>query len=156
MGNSNTSYASAIVPLIHVGGGIAVYFAVVKPLFEKLGLKDSKEDKETDKAAVTVAFNPKYWEDLLKKKTIDSSKLITTTKAKELAKIINSAIDEFPDNKSKIITAIKQIRTKAQLSQIVFQFNIAYKNDLFTALRSSFSDKEMVSLIKLINSLPNY
>lgn len=129
---------------------------------EALGIKDSaKEKADTKKIAdeknqtttVTSPWNPAYYKNLSGTVT-----LMTRASANSIAKSIWDSVGVFSDTPTQGVSAIKQCKTKAQLSWVSEVFYLNYKRDLFAWLTDKYdteSQKDaMVQIIDYAKSLP--
>ena len=139
-----------ILKVAGYGIGIgAVYFLVLRPILQKVGVIQTKEDKaraEQDKVnagSQTSAFSPNLYKDK------PGVLLLTSASANALADQIYNAIGNFYDDENAIYAALRQLKSKEQLSQLADVFVKRHAANLFTYLRRNLSDSEM----DVINSI---
>lgn len=129
--------------------GVAVYFGVLKPITNKLGLTDSKDDREKDKLVNTLesgsAFNSSQEQ--------PTGATISTDKAKELAKEIYDAMGYFNDCEECVYGAIAQAGSKKNLQKVSYNFYQEYKQDLLGYLQNYFSESELAEVQKRVAKL---
>jgi hypothetical protein len=129
---------------------VLLYFMVLRPILTKVGIIESKEDKERDKVAKTFGtaanspFSPSYY-----KNAPAGSHLITRAMAEKLAGEINDAIGFFSDDENKVYGTLRQLQYKTQLSFLADVFFQKYKMDLYQLFQRNLSDSE----IDVINNI---
>lgn len=146
--------------LLYGGGLLIVYFGILRPLLEKLGIATSAAE-QTINTQTTVQnqknpFSPVYW------KTIPNATLITKNATIGLCQRIYNAMGYFTDNESEIFSVFNQMKYKTQVSWLADIFQQQYKIDLFDFLRrgkgtlpqAGLSDTELQQIINQVNKLP--
>jgi hypothetical protein len=128
-------------------GGIIVgglYFLIVRPILQKVGIIKTKEEKEQDEQEKNLSqgtdspFNPNYY-----KTAKAGTALVTKATAQAVAKQIHDAKGYLNDNEEQVYGAIRQLANKAQLSWVADNFYTLYQQDLYTYIRAFLSDSEM-------------
>jgi len=118
---------------------------VIKRIYKALNGEGSAEDKlETAKAelgddlkhTVDVGFSTTFWEK--GQDGVMPTQLMPSMYAREIAKKIYDGTGMW-DNEDDILGALKQVKTKGQLSQVAYQYGIYPQNygDLGSAITSS-------------------
>ncbi len=131
----------------------AAYFLVLKPVLQKVGLMDTKEDKTRStqstqfSTGIESPFSPQYYKNKV------GAKLITKAEAQRLAKIIYEADGYFNDNEGAVYSALRQLQYRTQLSWLADVFAQQYQKDLYTYLRSFMDDSEMDVVHGIANNL---
>ena len=81
------SFSATRITLIVVGGAIVIgiaYFGIIKPVFEFVGIKDSKEDKENketvEQGLKKPYWNPNFWRNNPNRLSYPESKYVLTKK----------------------------------------------------------------------------
>ena len=133
-------------------------------LLEKLGLKDSAEDKARKEAAkkaegeadlVDSPFNPAFY-----KTAPAGTALLTSAKADELAKQIWDSVGTWYDDPEAGFAAIKQCKNWASVSWLSDRFNSKYGRDLYNWMKIKYdTDAQVVVLTKIVNyarALPKF
>lgn len=144
-------------------GGLLLYFGVVKPILETVGLKDSAEDKENanevEKAVKLSAWSPNYY---LNNKA-KYSRTIDEASAQFLADEINESWSWYDDDEQRIFAAFRMMRSKYELSMVAFFYSQKYKQDLLTRLKNAWyywqdglTDEEFITISKIVNRLPDF
>jgi hypothetical protein len=146
--------------LLYGGGLLIVYFGILRPLFEKLGLARSQAEQQLinqqNLPNSKNAFSPLYW------KTIPNAKLITRNATNALAKRIFDAMGYFSDDESAVFSVFTQLKTKTQVSWLADIFQQNYRIDLLDFLKrgkgqlaqAGLSDTELQQVLNIVNSLP--
>jgi hypothetical protein len=155
--------------LFKVGVAVGVYFFVVKPLLEKLGIAKTPEqnqyEEDQKKAQVDPlnAFSPTFW------KTVKSASLLTVAQARQFAKVIHDAINGSlvqGDDVNRVIGIFRKLKAKTQLSWLAYQYGLLYKNaDLLYDLehgsnafylnnpRAGLNQQEMQTIFDIVKNL---
>jgi len=139
--------------LFKVGLVAVGYFVIVKPLFEFLGLKSSKDDKEAaDNIENFKGWNPLYFQEVsdAKKKTT----YITTAGADKVAKQIFDAFNWYNDNEEQIYGTLRLLKNQVQLSQVCYRYSLIYKVDLGREIQSRLSDSEFTQVVNIVKKFP--
>lgn len=135
------------------------YFAVIQPLLIKLGIKNSKEEKDIEdqgnRPNQDNPFSPIFYKSR-------NCTIITRASADKFAKEIYDALGFWGDNEDQVINVFRQLKSKCQVSFLADVFAQNYKKDLYTFLRDGaqssgfwggLSDTDLNTVIKLVNSL---
>jgi hypothetical protein len=138
----------AIGKVIMIGAGVgALYLFIAKPLLQKVGVVDSKEDKQGQAFATsaTSPFNPQFYK----------GKAVTITRAfaEKLAEQIHSADGFFNDDEDAVYAAFRQMKTKNDVSWVADNFQQKYSKDLYTYVRAFMSDDEISIVHGIVNNL---
>lgn len=124
---------------------VLVYLLVVRPILQKVGIIETKEDKERDKQAKQLGtstdspFSPRYW----KAQKGDTVQLIPKATAEQLADQLNDAIGFFSDDENAVYGILRQLNYKTQLSWLADVFFEKYKMDMYQLLNRNLSEEEM-------------
>lgn len=118
---------------ILIWGSVGTLAVVVTGIFininrKKKVIKDIEEEIKTgakSELSSNDAFDINYW------KTAASDKLIPVAAAQKIAMDLISKYSYWGSDDEGIITLIKQLKTKAQLSQVAFYFTQASKASTF-------------------------
>lgn len=150
--------------LVFALGGLAIaYYGIIKPLIEKLGLKDSKEEKTVKKFEELEnkdnPFSPVFLRNL---KTGSSVTLLKSDVKKSLAKRIYDAMGYLSDDEAAVISVFRILKTQSQVSDLSTYFSSVYKTDLFDFLKkgkgmfpqAGLNDLELVQIINTVMNLP--
>lgn len=152
-----------IGPAILVGGGILAFKYVVSPLLETLGLKQTQDEKETDKAEkdqeIKRVWNPATFEEPKKGYT---RILTTVARSKYLAQQIHDAWNKMgppffipDDDEEQVYSALRGCKNKLQVSQVCLRYAELYKKDLLQDLKARLSSDEFDVCINIVNNLPS-
>jgi hypothetical protein len=160
--------------IFKVGVAVGVYFFIIKPILEKLGLEKTPEqvkDEEEKKQASTnleSPFSPRYWREELKTK--GNIQALTTKAKTQFAAIIYASLNRgyLGDDFAAIIGVFRQLKYKTQVSDLADFFQKKYQLDLYKTLddgvrrvidrftpgnRSGLSSSEMSQIIQIVNNL---
>lgn len=131
--------------------GVAiVYFGVIKPVFEAVGLKDSKEDKE-NKATIEQGSKKEYWSPSFWKQAPYKLTYAEPNYAK-FAGDISSAVLGLGTDEEKIYGTFRKLRSQQDLSKIADVYFIKYNQDLYETLVDEFDLDELATLQKIIDN----
>lgn len=146
-------YNILLIAGILVGG----YF-VGSSILEKLGIKESAQDRETKAKLKEQEKKFNIWGGVnsLRKTAGTRTNIFLLTKqgAEFFAKQINKAFGVFNDNEQAIYGVFRQLRYKSQVASIVSEYYNLYKKDLLTTLKNELSDAEMSEIINIIETKP--
>lgn len=155
--------AIIILVLVVVGVVFFILFKVFKGIngvLESVGLKDSADEtkvnktlgSESDKADKGGWFNPTYY------KKLGSSGLQTSNEADSVAKQVKDSVGYLYDSPEDALGAIKQAKSKQQLSYVADRFNTLYGKDMKSYMDIAFdrADQKMIlsDLYQYVNNLP--
>jgi hypothetical protein len=160
--------------LFRLGIAVGVYFLVIKPILQKLGIEKTPEqvkDEEEKKQASTnleSPFSPRFWkEELAIKKEV---KLLTTKAKTQFAAIIYAALNRgyLGDDVAAILGVFRQLKYKSQVSYLADFFEQKYQLDLYKTLddgvrrlidrftpgnRTGLSSSEMSQILQIVKNL---
>lgn len=131
--------------LVTIAVVVLVYLLVARPIMRRLGIIETKEDKERDKQAKQLGtstnspFSPRYWKD----QKGESVQLIPKATAEKLADQLNDAIGFFSDDENAVYGILRQLNYKTQLSWLADVFFEKYKMDMYQLLSRNLGDEEM-------------
>jgi hypothetical protein len=146
--------------LLYGGGLLIVYFGILRPLLEKLGIARSQADQQVINQQNLPnnknPFSPVYW------KTIPGAKLITKNSTISLAKRIYEAMGFFSDDEPAVYSVFSQLKYKTQVSWLADVFQQNYKMDLFDFLKrgkgqlpqAGLNSDELQQILNIVNALP--
>lgn len=156
--NFDTNKIQALKPFLYIGAGVAGYFLVLKPLFEKLGVTKGADDKAIEAAEKLPGWNIKFWEQAVSKGLV-TKKALSDSGMNKIAVPINTALDKSfwqDDDEETVLSEIRKVRTMSELSFLSAIFQGVYKKNLFERLKAKFSAGEMVNVIRYVKDLPLY
>ena len=136
-----------------------LYFAnrLIGGALEKLGLKESKEDREQqktiEKGETSNAWQPNYYKEMIEKNGRNKTALSLPATVEGYAKIFRDAKGLVNDDEEAVYGALRSMKYKTQLSQVAERFFQMYKQDLYLFLKSFLSDDELEQVAKLVNNL---
>jgi hypothetical protein len=145
--------------VLYIGSALLVYFGIVKPLLDKLGVTKSEADKaiESAESSTDSAFAPNYW-----RKQKGKVNLITQASLQPKIKAIYDSITYLGSDFNKILSVFKSLKYKTQVSFLAENFAKKYNTDLFGYLKNGKSnrlvhnalrDEQLTTLINLVNGL---
>lgn len=146
--------------LLGIGATLLTYKVVIAPILEKLNIIDSAEDKALNEAQLSeTAWNPRFYQT-----APTGSILITSAAVKMLSKKIYDALNWYGDSFVEVIGALRQLKTKAQVSQLADYFAKTYGLDMYAYLKtgdssfpgSGLSTENLTTLNNFVKSLPLY
>jgi flagellar basal body-associated protein FliL len=149
-------------------GGISSFFKSISggadSVLQKLGVKDSAQetaDKEViqkakeEASTISSPWNPAYY-----KNAPSGSLILSSATAKTIAKQVYDSVGYVSDNSDEALGAIKQCRTKTQVSFLADTFNKTYGKDLFSFMQTHFDLEQQIANLRAavdyVNSLPAY
>ncbi len=150
--------------LIIAAGGLALlYFGLIKPITNKLGLTLSEKERALAMIAETASgsngWNPNFY----KEYTAKNKKwtILTTGGAQKIANQIYKAWGLINDDEQSIYAAFRALKNQLQLSQVSDTYSKIYKQDLLTRLkapwyylRDGLDVNEFAEVAKIVNALP--
>jgi hypothetical protein len=146
--------------LLYGGGLLIVYFGILRPLLEKLGIARSQADQQLINQQNLPnnknPFSPVYW------KTIPGPKLITRNATNSLSKRIYDAMGFFTDDEPAVYSVFSQLKYKTQVSWLADIFQQNYKMDLLDFLKrgkgqlpqAGLNSDELQQILNIVNALP--
>ena len=144
--------------LLLIGGLFVAGYFVIKPILEKLGIKESAEQKETKEKLKEQEIKLNIWGGLPtmvkaagNKKTL---KVLTVAGADSYATQINKSFSVFGDDEEQIFGVFRNLRYKTQVGSLVTAYFKLYKKDLLTELKSRLSESEFNTIINIIETKP--
>lgn len=141
---------------------VLIYLLLIRPIFIKVGLVDSKEDKQVEKeakqlgTALSSPFSPGFYKDK------SSAKTLTPDKAKELARLIYKALTPLTwilspgfsgHQEEQVYGALRQLTHKTQLSNLSEVFFQEYKKDMYGYMRERMDNEEMAIVNTIASKL---
>jgi len=144
-----------------VGVGIVAGVLVVKNIIDKTGNFFGVNDNTNTSAGVTInAWDPKFY-----KTAPNGTMLLSAADALRLAKKIYSYSGWFFDSPGVVIDALKEVRSKAEVSQISAAFSQEYSYDMYQYLldgngwinpANGLSNTNLTKINDYVKNLPNY
>jgi hypothetical protein len=147
-----------LFPVILIGG----MYIVIKygpDILEKLGLKQSKDEKDTESA---VSDPNSYWDPSFWKKGGTGTLILKGQMVADLMTLLEWSFGAFNDDEAAVINAFKTFKTQSQLSYFADQFQQKKGKRLADWLFSDswpddrLSLSEMAEINKYIEKLPKY
>jgi hypothetical protein len=144
-----------ISKVLYLIGGLIVLFLIYK-IMTGLGLLKTRESKAKDilkenslsDFRTMPEFNPVF-----KDKGIFVS--IGLNAASLYAEDLHKAIRGIGTNEERIYTTFGKLKCKGNISEVASQYYLKFKRDLRTDILNDLTDKEIVILTGIINTLPN-
>jgi hypothetical protein len=146
--------------ILYGGGLLILYFGILKPILEKLGLQTSQAQQTINNQAQVQnqknPFSPIFW------KSTPNPILLTKNSTIALAKRIYDAMGYFSDDESEVYSVFNQMKYQTQVSWLADIFQQQYKQDMYDFLKrgkgnlpqAGLSDTEMLQIINQVNKLP--
>lgn len=128
-------------------------------ILEALGLKDTKEDKQTSKAVETAQSIGLFNEAFLKNKPLGAL-ILSNAAADAAAKLVYDSVGFFVDSPDKLSAAFDGCRTQSQAAYIAYRFKLRYKKSMFTYISNAMDTTEqkavLLNVLTRLNNLPKY
>lgn len=145
--------------IFKAGIAVGVYFLVIKPLTEKLGLKASSEEKEAEKILEKQETKINIWQgtEAVKRAAGANStiKLLSYSSAASKADGIQDSFSFYNDDEERIYAIFRDLNAQTQVASLVDQYRLRHKADLLNALKSNLSTTEVSEITKIINQKPS-
>ena len=145
--------------ILLIGGLFIAGYFIIKPILEKLGIKESAEEKETKQKLKEQEVKLNIWGGLPtmvkaagNKKTI---KVLTVAGADSYATQINKAFSVFGDDEEQIFGVFRNLRYKTQVGSLVTAYFKLFKKDLLSELKSRLSENEFNTIVNIIETKPS-
>jgi len=142
--------ASKAIPIIVFTGlgGIVVY-----KLGQKLGIFSTKETRQK-KADENKKDVDNFWSP--NKKLPPKSLILTPAAAKKLVDKLWKARGIFNDNEEAIYSVFRVLKTKSMVTSLAQAFIKHKGEDLYYWLKAIMSGSELDTVLKIVNSKPDY
>ncbi len=155
MPNDNSETVKWIaIGVVGVAALTLAYFGIIKPIFNAVGLTDSKEDREADRAI--DEFRREQYLSSLPYSENKSKVTISQTKANQLAYNIYNAKSFYNDDEEEAVGAIKSAGTKINVSYVAFRFYQLYQRDLQSYLESFLENDNWSDLNEALDKMKNF
>ena len=144
-----------MITIAYLIGMVVVLFIVYK-LLVKVGIIKSSAKKRAEAeqgAAVDMLRTDEYWKPDYYKGL--SFKSLGSNAATLYAQTIRAGLRGFGTNEEKINVTFGKLFNKCNVSEVSEKYYLQYGRDLQTDLLNDLSDKEVASLMNIINGLPN-
>lgn len=132
--------------------GIVIILYVIYKVLGKIGLVQTKESKEKDKATSEILTNDYFSAEYALKRYYKS---LGKDKALEYAETIRKALKGFGTDENQLFITFGKLYSKCNIAEIATIYNKKYGRDLQADIANELSAKEKVQLLNIINSLPN-
>lgn len=139
----SNKYTPIVVGVLVVGGVLASYFFVIKPILEGLGIKDTKFDK---RISALNGFDPNYY------KTKISAVTISTQQAAKIAMDVWLSYGLINDNEEKLIGAISSAGSEYNLSKVSDVFQKQFGKNMAEYIHSFANNADNETMYKIIKS----
>jgi len=144
--------------IFKAGLAVGVYFLLIKPLTEKLGLKASSAEKEAEKILEKQETKINIWQgvEAVKRAAGANStiKLLSYSSAASKADGIQDSFSFYNDDEERIYAIFRDLNAQTQVASLVDQYRLRHKADLLNALKSNLSTTEVNEITKIINQKP--
>ena len=152
-----------------VGLVVAGYLLFAKPILNYLGITKGKGEHMADQNSQdpNSPLNTKFFEKYLyfKGENGTGKKIIMQSlwdRVKHSAMKLVDGFGYFTDNEDQIMSAIKDMKTKAEISLLSYYLSLYHKRDLIEFLRhgrdllpeNGLSNDELVQVFNYVNNLP--
>lgn len=139
----SNKYTPIVVGVLVVGGTLAAYFFVIKPILEGLGIKDTKFDK---RISALNGFDPNYYKSNFSKVTI------STQTAAKIATDIWMSYGLINDDEEKLIGAISSAGSEYNLSKVSDVFQQQFGKNMAEYIHSFANNSDNETMYKIIKS----
>lgn len=140
------------------GIGVAIYFLIVKPLLEKTGIKDTKEEKQLEKTLEQQETKINIWQGqnavMRAAPAGKEVKFLTYASAASKADGIEDSFGVFDDDEDRIYAIFRDLNYQTQVASIVDQYRIRHSKDLKNDLQYRLSKDEFNEIVKIIDQKP--
>jgi len=154
--------------LFRLGIAIGVYFLVIKPILQKVGIEktpeQSEQEQQAQKAQVdpSSAFSPTFY------KTVKAAHLLKRVYAEQLARILNKAVSGslLGDDVGAIYKVFRSLQYKTQVSWLSKVYGELFDSELINDLkngakyaaflynnRDGLNDEEMNVIYQIVKNL---
>jgi hypothetical protein len=154
--------------IFRLGIAVGVYFLVIKPILQKIGIEKTPEQNEKEQQAQKAqidpisAFSPTFY------KTIKNAPLIKRAFAEQLARILNKAVSGslLGDDLGAIYKVFRSLQYKTQVSWLSKVYGDLYNSELVNDLkngakyaallyntRAGLNQDEMNVIYQIVNKL---
>jgi hypothetical protein len=144
--------------IFKAGIAVGVYYFIVKPITEKLGLKATSEEKEAEKILEKQETKINIWQGVEAVKRAagprTTIKVLSYSSAATKADGIYDSLNWYGDDEERIYAIFRDLNFQTQVAAIVDQYKIRHKADLLNTLKSSFSTSELNEVLKIVNQKP--
>jgi hypothetical protein len=140
---ASNKYTPIVVGVLVVGGALATYFFVIKPILEGLGIKDTKYDA---RFRYLKGFDPNYYKSNLSKVTI------STEKARSIALKIYQSYGILNDDEELLYGAISEAGSEYNLSKVSDIFMKETGKSMAEYIGSFANNADTEFIYKTINS----
>ena len=145
-----------VISGIYIAAALIGLFLVYK-IFSGVGLiktgAKKKAEAEKDAASDTLRtldyFNPKFLDGKLSKYTP-----LGKTTAGAYAAELKSALKGFGTDEEKIFSVFGRLQCKYNISEVALNYQVNFKSDLLTDLLNDLTPAEKLTLINIIEKLP--
>ena len=151
------SFSATRITLIVVGGAIVVgiaYFGIIKPVFEFVGIKDSRLDKENKKTIEDGLkqpyWNPNYWRNSPNRLNYPESKY--SSLAQQLYGATRGGFLGWGTEEETVYGIFRQLSSVYDISKIADVYQISQGEDLYQMLNDELGTDEMVILQRIVNN----
>ncbi|MEO5889737.1 MAG: hypothetical protein ABIQ31_05755 [Ferruginibacter sp.] len=149
-----------------LGAGLLaiLYYGIIRPVTDKIGLTQTQKEKELDAAAEIAGNNPgwdpNFWI-AYPKKHPGTYYIANASKLTAWANQIYKAWGLVNDDEQAIYSVFRLVRSQIELSALCAKYNELYKQDLLLRLRcpwyylkDGLDISEFQEISKIVNKLP--
>lgn len=144
-----------ITKTLYLIGGLIGLFIIYK-ILSGTGLLKTREGKAKDKLKdlslsnfrTMDEFNPAF-------KDSHTFAQIGLNAAALYAEDLRQAMRGFGTNEERVYSTFGKLKCKGNISEVASQYFLKFKRDLRTDILNDLTDKEIVILDEIINTLPN-
>ena len=147
----NTEEAKAIAILLLVVFALILLTKASKGIgkfLNKITGGESEEEKANKQFGQNSMWNPNTW-----KKAVKGTLLLKREQAKKFAADIANAWGIFNDDEEAIYNVFRQLKTKAQVSEVADFYQLKTGSDLYGDLYSKLSDSELSTINSMLVNL---
>jgi hypothetical protein len=151
------SFSATRITLIVVGGAIVIgiaYFGIIKPVFEFVGIKDSKEDKENketvEQGLKKPYWNPNFWRNNPNRLSYPESKYVSM--AQQLYDATRGGFFGWGTAEEAIYGVFRQLPTSFDVSKLADVYQISHSEDFYQMLNDELDTEEFAILQTIINN----
>tara|TARA_Y100000389_G_C17447226_1_gene512362 strand:- start:92 stop:586 length:495 start_codon:yes stop_codon:yes gene_type:complete len=151
---SSDTKKTIVYGVVVVVGLTIVYFGIIKPITNKLGLTRNKEERQGDRAEERLSRKQVMAPTLYKKQP--DLKSITSGRASELANNVYEGKGYVWDNEDMGVGGITGAGSKVNISYVADMFQRVYGRDMHTYLESYLESEDWGTIDDYISKVKKF
>lgn len=152
---SRNKYAPIVVGVLVVGGVLASYFFVIKPILEGVGIKETKYDKALPKMK---GFDPNFYKSNLSKVTISTSQAqkiagdIFMSSGWATSSLFGFSFIPLNDDEERLHNAISRAGSEYNLSKVADLFQKETGQSMISYILKFADNSDTETIYRIIKS----